>query len=123
MQKANTVTVNRILHFNDEDIEKMTEEEMNQPCNWGDKCPQEPFGNHVPKCETEMKERNHRQPGQSWRDMALEQEKFNSRPEKYGAHCQDQFAHRYDLEDWTGRSDTDTDTEEEELEEEEDDHK
>ena len=92
--KANTVTVNRIMHFDDEEIENMANEEMDQPCNWGARCPQENYGNHVPKCKVEMDGYNHRAPGQLWKELAMEQEEFNSSPGDHGGHHLDQFGNR-----------------------------
>ena len=116
--KANTVTVNRIMHFDDEEIENMTNEEMDQPCNWGARCPQENYGNHVPKCKVEMDGYNHRAPGQLWKELAMEQEEFNSSPEDHGGHHLDQFGNRYNYEDNgpVGREESDMEEDEQERE-------
>ena len=111
--KANMVTCNEIMHFDDEELKNMEEEEINQPCHYGSQCPQEPFGNHTPDCEGEMKGLQYRNPGQTWRENALEQEEFNSNPEKYGGDS-DQYGNRYNF-----RNDSD----EEEAEDEGDDNK
>ena len=92
-------TINRIMRFDDEEIEKMAEEEMDQPCNWGDRCLQENFGNHAPKCKDEMNGYNHRAPGQPWKYAAMEQEEFNSNLEDHVARHPDQFGNRYNYED------------------------
>ena len=55
-----------------------------------------------------MKGLQYRNPGQTWRENALEQEEFNSNPEKYGGDS-DQYGNRYNF-----RNDSD----EEEAEEE-----
>ena len=111
---ANMATINRIMRFDDEEIENMTEEEMDQPCNWGARCPQENYGNHVPKCKVEMDGFNHRAPGQPWKDVAKEQEEFNSNLEDYGARHPDQFGNRYNYNE----SDTEEEAADEEEEEE-----
>ena len=49
----------------------MTDEEMNQPCTRGDRCPQESFGIHSRVCKIEMETLNQRNPGQSWNDLVL----------------------------------------------------
>ena len=113
-KEANMATVNRIMRFDDEEIEKMTEEEMDQPCKWGDRCLQENFGNHTPKCQLEMDGYNHRAPGQPWRDVVMQQEDFNAGPEDYGAHHVDQFGNRYNYNE----SDTEEEAADEEEEEE-----
>ena len=111
---ANMATINRIMRFDDEEIEKMVEEEMDQPCKWGDRCGQENFGNHAPKCKDEMNGYNHRAPGQPWKDVAMKQEEFNSNP--------DQFGNRYNYEDNgpVGREESDMEEEAADEEEEED---
>ena len=114
-------TINRIMRFDDEEIEKMVEEEMDQPCKWGDRCGQENFGNHAPKCKDEMNGYNHRAPGQPWKDVAMKQEEFNSGPENYGGYP-DQFGNRYNYENNgpVGREESDMEEEAADEEEEED---
>ena len=67
-----------------------------------------------------MEALNQRNPGQSWNDVVLEQEKFNTDPMNQGGSLQDQYAHRYNYEDNApfGRKDSDS----EEAEEEEEDN-
>ena len=120
---ANMATINRIMRFDDEEIEKMTEEEMDQPCNWGDRCPQENFGNHAPKCKVEMNGYNHRAPGQPWKDVAMKQEEFNSNLEDHGARYPDQFGNRYNYEDNGPVGREESDMEEAEAEGEGEDNK
>ena len=111
--KVNKLTLNEFMHINEEEVEKMTDGDMDQPCVYGAKCPQQPYGNHTTVCKVEMKGLNYRKPGQTWREAALEQEDFNTNPEAYGGHP-DQFANNYNFSH---------DSDEEEAEQKEDDHK
>ena len=63
---------------------------------------------------------NYRKPGQSWHELVMEQEKFNTDPEEYGGY-EDQFAHRYNYEDDAPFRRHDSDSEEAAEEEKEDD--
>ena len=96
--KATVALCKRIMRFTDEDLDNMAEEEMDQPCKRGERCPQENFGNHSKVCKIKMIGLNHRKPGQSWHEAVLEQEEFNTNPKHYGGH-KDQFANRYNYED------------------------
>ena len=111
--KVNKLTLNKFMHINEEEVEKMTDGDMDQPCVYGAKCPQQPYGNHTTVCKVEMKGLNYRKPGQTWREAALEQEDFNTNPEAYGGYP-DQFANNYNFSH---------DSDEEEAEQKEDDHK
>ena len=100
--KANMVTCNEIMHIDDEELDAMDEEEMNQPCFFGRKCPQEPYGHHTTVCKVEMKGLSHRKPGQTWMECALEQEEFNSNPDNYGEGRHQQYGNQYNFKYHSG---------------------
>ena len=65
---------------------------------------------------------NHRNPGQSWKEMAMEQEEFNTNLENYGGYP-DQFGNRYNYEDNGPVGREESDMEEAEAEGEGEDNK
>ena len=85
------------MQFNDEDLENMTDEEINQPCTRGERCPQENFAVHSKVCKVEMATMSHQKAGQSWNELVLNQERFNNDPEHYGGY-EDQYGNRDNYE-------------------------
>ena len=76
-KKATIRQVKEIMKFTDEDLEAITEEDLQQPCTRGQRCPKENFGLHSRACKVEMEGQSLRPLGQSWDDLVQEQEAFN----------------------------------------------
>ena len=104
-----------IYHFNEEDLENITEEDLEQPCNRGRECPQEDIGIHSRACKIEMKHKAERPLGQTWDDVVQHQEAFNADPSEW---IHDQNKNRYDYEERKDRRRRNRKEESEEEEEE-----
>ena len=115
--KANMMMFNRIMHFEDKDLEQITDEEISQPCTRGDWCPQKSFGIHTRVCRAETEALTKRGAGQLWHERVLEQEELNTDPMDQGGFLEDQYPHRYNYEDYAPFQRKDSDPEEEEQEE------
>ena len=85
------------MKFTDEDLEAITEEDLQQPCTRGQRCPQENVGLHSRACKVEMEGQSLRPLGQSWDDVVQEQEAFNGNWSEW-THA-DQKSNRYNHED------------------------
>ena len=86
-----------IYHFKEEDLDKITEEDLKQPCYRGKKCPQEEdVGNHTRACKVEIQGQKERPPGCTWEDVVHAQEAFNASPSEWTLH---QRRNRYNHED------------------------
>ena len=84
------------MNFTEEDLEAITEEDLQQPCTRGEKCPQEDIGLHSRACKVEMELQAQRPLGQSWDDVLQEQEAFNGNQSEWTL---DQKMYRYNHEE------------------------
>ena len=95
-KKATVRQVKDIYHFDEVDLEAITEDDLQQPCKVGNKCPQEDIGIHSKACRVEMKGQAERPLGQTWDDVVQEQEAFKANPSEWTL---GQNSNRYNHED------------------------